>query len=145
VADGPFEELRKKGRMPDGTAGIGNLWRLKDGTRSRQLADGQIEPLDGRTVVARERAYLADLGTELSQVALGVLRRHVRQEVIAEYLEANILAEGVTTGKGKTRAIVSLYLQVCDRLHRSAALLGLHRRPRQLPSPLDYIAGKVDA
>jgi hypothetical protein len=79
-----------------------------------------------------EAAIVADLGGDVSSVALGVVRRHCRMEMVDEYLWRNLQSNGPLTGKGASRAALTSWLQLQDRLHRSAVLLGLQRRTRRL-------------
>jgi hypothetical protein len=109
----------------------GNTARLKDGRRSQQLADGLLLPPGAPLPYEREAAVLADLG-DTSNVQRGLVRRLVHLELIAEWLEGNLLAQGVLTTKGKSRAAVATYLATTDRIVRLSTTLGLDRRPRNV-------------
>jgi hypothetical protein len=109
----------------------GNRAHLIHGQRSGLVARGLLLPSGASLPHEREAAVLADLG-DLSTIQRGLVRRLVHAELIAEWLEGNLIAEGVMTTKGRTRASVATYLSVVDRLSRLASVLGLERRPRQL-------------
>jgi hypothetical protein len=78
-------------------------------------------------------------------VRLELVGRFLQASVIADHLGANIVRHGVLTTKGRTRAAVTTYLQVLDRLHRLSTAIGLERRQKPVASPLDYLQGKADA
>ena len=64
-------------------------------------------------------------------------------ETIADTLIANLIREGVLTAKGKSRAALSAYLSVVDRLMRLYSMLGLERRAKQVPSIEDFIKSRT--
>jgi hypothetical protein len=72
-------------------------------------------------------------------VRLELVGRFLQASVIADSLGANIVAHGVTTTKGRTRAAVTTYLQVLDRLHRLATAIGLERRPKPVGSISEFV------
>jgi hypothetical protein len=116
----------------------GNTARLNGGHRSKRaqlaLLPGQEEL---RAALAEQRlAWLEDLGgaSELSSAARDLVQRGLRVRVLMDTLEARMDREGVLTGKGRTRASASLYLQLLDRLMKIYAALGLERRARRLPT-----------
>jgi hypothetical protein len=43
------------------------------------------------------------------------------------------------TGKGNTRAKSTLWLQVVDRLQKSATTLGLERLAKRVPTPTEWM------
>jgi hypothetical protein len=59
-----------------------------------------------------------------------LVSRGLRLHVILDTLEKRIEREGVSTGKGRTRASVTLYLSVLDRLMKIYQQLGLERRQK---------------
>jgi hypothetical protein len=65
--------------------------------------------------------------------------RFLQTSVVADFLGSNIVKHGVLTTKGKTRAAVTTYLQVVDRLTRLALALGLERQAKQVPSIEDFL------
>ena len=75
----------------------------------------------------------------MSAVKGGQARRHARLELIENSLWSNLLTRGALTAKGRTRAAASLWLQVVDRLAKSAAQLGLERQTRHVGDPLDAV------
>jgi hypothetical protein len=92
----------------------------------------------------RVDSILVDLGggEGLSRVAIGLVERHARLELVADYLFENVQRLGPLTGKGNTRAALTNWLQVVDRLHRSATTLGLERRSKPI-NPIDAVRQAV--
>jgi hypothetical protein len=74
-------------------------------------------------------AIVADLGgpDTLSTLRRDLIQRYLETANIADYLASHVLRDGVLTTKGKTRAAVTTYLSVVDRLSRLAAAIGLDR------------------
>jgi len=101
---------------------------LKTGTRSEQMADA-LTPAKA----AIEADVTRDLGGDLP----ATLTR-----LVSAFSEATLLRESVflrmagqpTTNKGKTRALLSAYLQLVDRELRLAQAIGLERRAKRVPS-----------
>jgi hypothetical protein len=113
----------------------GNAANLRHGLRSRLWEGALPEQAEAAEALReREAAILADLGGsgEVSTVAAGVVRRHCRLELVDDHLWRNLQRFGPLTGKGKTRAALTAWLRVQDRLHRSATTLGLQRRARRM-------------
>ena len=77
-------------------------------------------------------SLLTDLGGEdtLSQLQIDLVDRYLELDVIATWLGGNLLAEGPLTAKGRSRAALSAYLTVLDRVQRVSSALALARRPR---------------
>jgi hypothetical protein len=92
----------------------------------------------------RQAAIVADMGGRdaVSALALGLVERHARLEMVDAFLWENLQRLGPLTGKGKTRAALTAWLSVVDRLHRSAISLGLERR-RKPVNPLDAVRAAV--
>jgi hypothetical protein len=80
----------------------------------------------------RQSSIVADLGEDLSTVKQDVVARYLEASLVADYLFDNVVKHGVLTGKGRTRAAVATYLQVLDRVVRLAQLLGLERQQRRV-------------
>ena len=120
---------------------------MKHGGRSKLVGRGLLpEQAEVLALIAeREAAILKDRGgaENVGQLTRDLVRRYLEAGLIADYLSNNIVRHGVLTTKGRTRAAVNTYLHVLDRLHRIAGAIGLERAARQVPSPLDYIDGKV--
>jgi hypothetical protein len=113
---------------------------LKHGCHSRHVERGLLLPPGATLPAERERAVLADLG-DLSTLQAGLVRRYVHAELIAEWLEGNLIAQGVLTTKGRTRAAVDVYLRVVDRVTKLAGELGLERRAKRIPSIEEALGG----
>ena len=77
-------------------------------------------------------AFSAPLGGEhtLSQLQIDLVDRHLELDVVATWLGGNLLAEERLTAKGRSRAALSAYLTVLDRVHRVSSALGLARRQK---------------
>jgi hypothetical protein len=144
VADDAVGERPANGRDARGRFTGGNSFALVHGGRSRQVAAGQLpEQVDALAVLAdREAAIVNELGgpEAISQIRRDLVTRYLETSTIADYLAANILANGVLTTKGRTRAAVTVYLQVIDRLHRLGVSIGLERRPKPAQSLADVLA-----
>jgi hypothetical protein len=88
-----------------------------------------------RAALAERRAgILADLGgaENVSTIKSDLVERYLELQVVGDWLGGNLLAEGVMTTKGKTRAATTLFLSVVDRLERLGKTIGLERRERDL-------------
>lgn len=116
----------------------GNTCAWKDGSRSKRTLSLELpEQAEARAALGERVETIArDLGgrESLSQVAVGMVERHAKLELVADYLFSNIQRLGPLTGKGHTRAALTNWLQVVDRLQRSAVTLGLERRSKRVPS-----------
>jgi hypothetical protein len=114
--------------------------RLRNGLRSRLLQAGEAPSQAGAVaaLAAKQAQIEADLGgTEaLSQVHRDAIGDLLRLELIAGYLFDRLLEGGPLTGRGRTRAATTAYLQVLDRVVRLRQLVGLARRPRQIADPI---------
>jgi hypothetical protein len=135
----PIREVEKPATKPNaGQFTAGNTKSLKHGLyseRGRQaLLRGQESRLE---VLAADRTELvSDLG---GIEATGVLKRKavdktLQLEVVADTLVSNLIREGVLTAKGQSRAALSAYLSVVDRLMRLYQMLGMERRQKSVPS-----------
>lgn len=111
---------------------------FKHGARSVLLEAGRLPAqADARAALqARETGIVTDLGgvDAVSAIAAGQVQRHVKLELVEGTLWDNLLAHGMLTGKGKSRAAALLWLQVVDRIQKSAAVLGLERRATNVQS-----------
>lgn len=127
-------ESGPNGRRADGTFTAGNTASLVHGGRSPRVASASLpgQELLREALQATAAGIAADLGgtAELTHVRRELVTRFTETSAIASYLSENILANGVLTTKGKTRAAVSTYLQVVDRLQRLANAIGLERKAK---------------
>jgi hypothetical protein len=128
--------LRASGSQCDRETGRflpGDTRNLKHGLRSERLVD---QP----DIAAWHREQVTEITTdlggdaELTALARASVREIARLEVILAALGTELLQGGVLTGKGKTRAATTTYLQVLDRFTRLAATLGLERRQKRVDS-----------
>jgi hypothetical protein len=135
----PSEERLDVGRDESGRFRRGNTAALTHGLRSRQVQHGLLLPPGAALPAERAAAVLTDLG-DVSTITSGLVRRYVHLELLAEWLEGNLLAQGALTTKGHRRAAVDAYLGVVDRLARLGSTLGLERRTKPVQSASAIIA-----
>lgn len=138
----PDDQQRPTSRL------LGNVNALKTGSRSARVLAGQMPEQAAALEAFEERvsAILSDLGglDVVSALAVEQVRQHARLELVSVYLWSNLQQQGPLTGKGRTRAALSAWLQVSDRLQRSAATLGLERKSRRIPTVEDYLRNAVN-
>jgi hypothetical protein len=117
---------------------------LVHGGRSKRVAAGLMpEQAEGRAALTeRVAAIVADLGGSeaLTALASGMVERHARLVLVDDFLFANLQRLGPLTGKGRTRAALTAWLAVVDRLQKSAMALGLERKARKIPSLAEVMA-----
>ena len=127
-------EPASSGRNPDGTFASGNTASLTHGARSRQVQGAQLpEQTDRSRHLAEKRAAIVtDLGGEasLSRLQLDLVDRYLELDAVAAWLGGNLVAVGPLSAKGRTRAALTAYVSVADRVLRIAAALGLDRQQR---------------
>jgi hypothetical protein len=75
--------------------------------------------------MAEKREALARHVGAASVIQQDVINDYATVDVLIDTVTANIVKLGVLTTKGRTRAAVSLLLQLLDRRVRYAALLGM--------------------
>lgn len=123
----------------------GNLAALKHGAYSPRVAAGELpEQSEARAAAADRRAQIeADLGGQLSALAQGHVEAYIRLELVADFLWTNLQSNGPLTAKGRSRAALTAWLAVLDRMTKLAVTLGLERRAKQVPDPLAFIEGRV--
>lgn len=131
----PLDALRnvrgEKGRFVAGMPGP----RLAHGLRSVTLTDVPELAASHREKVA---AIEADLGRDLSTLKGAAVTEAARLMLIVDSLGDDLLARGVMTGKGRTRAALAAYGMALDRLHRLMTMLGVERVPAKAASLRDY-------
>jgi hypothetical protein len=135
----PSEERPDVGRDESGRFRRGNTAALTHGLRSKQVQHGLLLPPGAALPAERAAAVLADLG-DVSTITRGLVHRYAHLELVAEWLEGNLLAQGALTTKGHRRAAVDAYLGVVDRLARLGSTLGLERRTKPVQSASAIIA-----
>lgn len=125
----------------------GNTAAMRHGMRSAQARAGLLpEQAEALAALAAKRAEVEqDLGgtEQLSGLARDQVQRYLELSLVADYLGTKLAQEGPLSGKGRTRACLSAYLSVVDRLLRIASTLGLERRAKRVPRPEDWIEGKA--
>jgi hypothetical protein len=113
-----------------------NTGPLKDGRYSPRAQQGLLPGQEEiRAVIDEKReAIQRDLGGEAALSAIGAdeVSRYLKLWTLAETLWINIEQQGALTSKGRSRAAVTLYLQVSDRLDKLVSRLGLERKARAL-------------
>ena len=134
---------RHKDRCRNGHPVKDNTISLIHGANSKRVMHaGLPEQAEVRAMLReKEAAIVADLGGagNLSTIKREVVTRFLQTSVVADFLGSNIVKHGVLTTKGKTRAAVTTYLQVVDRLTRLALTLGLERQTKQVPTVEDFL------
>jgi len=83
-----------------------------------------------------------DMGGDLTTLQLASVREVARLEVILAAMGQELLASGVTSGKGRMRALTSAYLMVLDRFVKLSATLGLERRAKRVQALHEVLDGK---
>jgi len=131
-----------------GAALPGNRLTLGSGARSAR-SGAELFPEAAIVLREREAAIIADLGgaANVSTARAELVTRFVQASAIADSLGEQIVRGGVTSAKGRPRAVVSLYLAVLDRIVRLGTSIGLERQPRgplnvRDLSPEEYIAAQ---
>ena len=141
----PSDEPSASGRNPDGTFAKGNVAALRHGLRSQQVRSGALpeQASERARLMEKRAAILTDLGgdTEVSQLQQDLIDRYLELDLVASWLGGNLIAQGPLTAKGRTRAALSAYVIVVDRVHRVASGLGLARRSK--PVSLDDYLGRT--
>jgi hypothetical protein len=137
-------KIRRKSRSRSGKPGRiirfqkGNTAALKHGLRSKRAQLGLLpgqEDLRAMLSSRRQRLHDEEGGTPDMKLLLeDWLERYQRVWILATTLESRIEQEGIVTGKGRTRATVTLYLSLVDRLNKMAERLGFERKAKQVPS-----------
>lgn len=127
-------------RTPGGQFVKGNTASLKAGQRSERWLE---LPDVAAWHAERTAAIVQDLGgaQEISTLQHGTAREAARVEVILGALGDEILAGGVLTPKGKTRATTTIYLKTLDRYVNLAKALGLAKRIKTVASFKDAVRG----
>ena len=111
---------------------------LKHGRHSRRLQEDAAPWRAAQVASIKE-----DLGQDVSTLKAHAIEQTGHVLVVLRFLGENLAAAGPLTGKGRTRAATTAYLQTLDRFMRLAQLLGLERVAKQVPSPADWIEGKA--
>jgi len=135
ASDAPSGEPAPSGRDAAGRFTAGNVASLKHGQRSEREG-AELMPSLAAVLAEKESAIVADLGgaAHVSEIRRELVTRFIQSSAIADSLAVNIGAHGVLTAKGRTRAAVSLYLQVLDRQIKLASAIGLGRQTKPVRS-----------
>jgi hypothetical protein len=113
-----------------------NREALKTGEGSQLVASGALAhgtALEAFQAFAERRAEVeAHLGgaDAVSALQRGLVPRVVELEAILNYQASELLERGVTTSKGRARAILASYLSTLDRYVRLTTTLGLEPKTR---------------
>lgn len=143
---GVREEAPEPEVLPNGRDSRGRFVRGRPGprldtaARSALVQQGALPEQAAIRAVLREQeqGIVADLGGDLATVKRGVVEAYVRLRYTEEHLFARLLRDGgPITGKGRTRASLTAWLAVLDRLERHAKLLGLERRSRDVSDDIE--------
>src|SRR5438093_1135346 len=115
----PSAETVTAGRDASGHFAPGNTAALKHGLRSERAALALLPGQEAARAALADlrREWLDDLGgVELSSSGRDLVTRGLRVRMAMDTLEERMDREGVLTTTGRTRASVTLYLQLLDRL-----------------------------
>lgn len=122
--------VHPKGRFQRGCPGPA----LTHGLRSTLLQAGRLpdQAATARALVERQREIEADLGGAqgLSRVHRDAIRDLLRLQFVGDFLFNRLTQDGPLTGKGRTRAALTAYLLVVDRLVRLRQMVGLARQAK---------------
>lgn len=120
-----------------------NTGRLIHGLRSRRAHQALLpgQELQLALIAERRAELLRDMGGEdaLPLTKRDVVTRFIELQTVADTLAGNLAASGVLSTKGRQRAALTAYLSVVDRLTKLAALLGLERKVKAVPSLDDFL------
>ena len=126
-------------RTPGGTWAEGNAARRTHGGRALQLHGPQtaLEQLRLDTVRA---GLMADRGgeSELTTAETVEISRAAELSLLAELYWQYLTEHGPMTERGRTRAALTTYLQVCGTLSRTLDKVGRGRRSRDLSDDLSH-------
>jgi hypothetical protein len=123
-------------RGANGQFMVGNSAARRHGLYSQQLQE------DAAPWRAEQMAAIrADLGEDVSTLKAHTVEQLGTVLVILRFLGGNLMAEGPLTGKGKSRAATTTYLQTVDRYMRLASMLGLERKAKPVASLEDVLNG----
>ena len=104
----------------------------------------ELEPLK-RELVERTSAALA-VDSSTPETFVGLVDGYAEARLLrAAMFRRLVELGGPITSKGRARALYTAYLSALDRETKLATTLGLERRQKPVASPMDYLAGKVDA
>jgi hypothetical protein len=120
----------------------GNRAAVTHGLRATKYLE-QLKAEASDVLRERRETLQRDLGGELGLVKADSADAYLVTVLLTESLAQNLLAHGVLTPKGKTRAAMSAFLQVLDRQVKLATLLGLERRTKPV-DPLVAVARAVE-
>ena len=136
-ADTPSDTGHPDGRDERGRFTAGNQAAMTTGEYSARVRLEALETEAALAALDERRAVIeADLGgpDALSAITRDMVGRYVELSALGDWFVARLLAKGPLTTADRTRQMLGSYLQVLDRQHRHAALLGLERRAKRAPS-----------
>jgi hypothetical protein len=124
-------QVHPGGRFIQGCAGPA----LKTGEHSRLVRSGAVT--GGELAMADARSALRNELGEAGIIKNSLADAFVELGAVRDYLGGRLGNEGPLTAKGRTRALLSAYLNVVDRQVRLAQLLGLDRRAKNVTETFD--------
>jgi hypothetical protein len=150
--DGLLEDIRdwitdRENHDQRGRFTLANTAALTHGGTSKQLRALIVETPAAREALDQKRAAIrADLGEDTTTIRDDLITRYVELDVLAAWLAQNLVENGVISGRGRTRAAATLYLQVADRQIKLAQVIAqvidLERRQKTVPRLEDLIAAQ---
>ena len=98
-----------------------------------------------RELVERTKSALA-VDNSTPETLLGLIDGYAEARLLRMALFQQLVSVGgPVTVKGKSRPLYAAWGQAFDRELKAAVTLGLERAAKPVASPMDYLAGKVDA
>jgi len=107
----------------------------------------QRQPMDLQARVdAMVAGITSDHGGEAALTTLEkeYIKKLVDVDITIQLLATDIARRGLLTPAGGVRNVYDKFLAGLDRWDRLAQRIGLGRRARQVPNPLDYIQGRQE-
>jgi hypothetical protein len=98
------------------------------GRRSLDRAEALV------AIAGKRQELIQHLGGDPSIIQSDLARDYARVAVLIETAAANIEVHGVLSVKGRTRAAVTMLLQLLERRQRWATMLELERRAKPVAS-----------
>lgn len=126
---------------PGGPIRPGEMLNLKHGLKSELLIE---QPDIAAWHEEQVKLISVDLGgdSQLTHLQRASIREVARLEVLLASMGQELLAAGVLSGKGRPRAMTTLYLTVLDRFVKLSATLGLERRAKRVQALHEVLDGK---
>jgi hypothetical protein len=130
--------VRGSGRLADGRFGAGNTAAVSHGLHSRRVAEAMAVHHAERVAEIR-----ASRGGDVSPIEARLIVEMARLEIFSESLGNALMQMSPKATKGSVTAALQRYHANLDRHARLAAMLGLDRVVRTVPTVADYLKGST--